>query len=428
MQAVIICGGKGSRLKAFIGNKAKALVKFKGAENLKNQISLLKKNGIKNFLFLTNHFEDQIKYFLKKNYSEKFIFHKDKNYFGTGGCLYDAKNKLEKKFLIVYSDLYFDFNFKNFIKNTIKKKCLFSCVVHANDHPHDSDTVLLDKNFNIKNIYKKNSKGFKINNAVGGIYFAQKIFLNHFNFQKGKSYDLVHDILPKLINCGHKIMAYKTIEYIKDFGTLNRIKIVKRDIKKNKIKNLNFFSKTKSVFLDRDGVINQENSKIKVLKNFKILPNIQKAIKKLNKNKIPCFLVSNQAGLAKGEFKLSELFKIISKLDKYLSKNNAYIDDFLICPHFTNKKYKNTNMSFFSDYRKPNPGMITTLAHKYRINLKNSFMIGDSDRDILAGKNAGVKTILVESPKIKDYKLNVKPNFKTTSLWSAVNLVLKKIN
>ena len=139
-------------------------------------------------------------------------------------------------------------------------------------------------------------------------------------------------------------------------------------------------------------------------------------------------MVSNQAGLAKGEFKLSELFKIISKLDKYLSKNNAYIDDFLICPHFTNKKYKNTNMSFFSDYRKPNPGMITTLAHKYRINLKNSFMIGDSDRDILAGKNAGVKTILVESPKIKDYKLNVKPNFKTTSLWSAVNLVLKKIN
>ena len=45
------------------------------------------------------------------------------------------------------------------------------------------------------------------------------------------------------------------------------------------------------------------------------------------------------------------------------------IDDFLICPHFTNKKYKNTNISFFSEYRKPNPGMITTLANKYRINL-----------------------------------------------------------
>ena len=53
-------------------------------------------------------------------------------------------------------------------------------------------------------------------------------------------------------------------------------------------------------------------------------------------------------------------------------------------------------------------------------------MIGDGDRDILAGKRAGVKTILVKSPKIKDYKLNVKPNFKAANLWSAVKLVLRK--
>ena len=65
MQAVIICGGKGLRLKSFIGNKAKALIKFNDSENLKNQILILKNNGIKDFLFLTNHYEDQIKYFLK---------------------------------------------------------------------------------------------------------------------------------------------------------------------------------------------------------------------------------------------------------------------------------------------------------------------------------------------------------------------------
>ena len=426
MQAVIICGGRGSRLKSFIGNKAKALIKFNGRENLKNQISILKKNGVKDFLFLTNHYEDQIKYFLKKNYSKKFIVNKDKNYFGTGGSLYDAKNKLQKEFLIIYSDLYFDFNFKNYINNSIKSRCLFSCVVHANDHPHDSDTVSMDKDFNIIKIYKKNSDSLKINNAISGIYFAKKKFLDHINFKKGKSYDLVHDIAIELINRRHKVLAYKTIEYIKDFGTLDRIKIINEDIKKNKIKNLNFFYKTKSVFLDRDGVINHENSKVKSLKNFKILPKIQKAIKKLNKNKIPCFIVTNQAGLAKGEFNLNELSKIISRLDKYLSKNKAYIDDFLICPHFTNKKYKYTNTSFFSNYRKPNPGMITTLAKKYRISLKKSFMIGDSDRDILAGKRAGVKTILVKSPKIKDYKLDVKPNFKADNLWSAVKLVLRK--
>ena len=106
------------------------------------------------------------------------------------------------------------------------------------------------------------------------------------------------------------------------------------------------------------------------------------------------------------------MLKIISNLDLYLSKDRAYIDDFLICPHFTNKKYKNIDFDFFSKYRKPDPGMIITLAQKYGISLKKSYMIGDSDRDILAGKLSNLKTILIKSPKIKDYKLNVKPDFK----------------
>ena len=65
---------------------------------------------------------------------------------------------------------------------------------------------------------------------------------------------------------------------------------------------------------------------------------------------------------------------------------------------------------------KPDPGMIISLADKYRINLKKSFMIGDSDKDILAGEKAGLKTILVDSPKSKEYRINVKPKFKTTNI------------
>ena len=70
--------------------------------------------------------------------------------------------------------------------------------------------------------------------------------------------------------------------------------------------------------------------------------------------------------------------------------------------------------------------MITYLATKYRINLKRSFFIGDTDIDVLTGKKAGLKTILVEGPKIKDYKMNIKPTFKVKSLKSAVNLILRK--
>ncbi len=272
MQAVIICDGKGAKLKSVINNKAKALIKFDKIENLKNQIEILKKNGIKNFLFLVNNFENQIKNFLKRNYSKKFITFKDQKYFGTAGCLYGARKMLNKKFLIIYSDLYFNFNFKNFIKSSLKKKCLFSCVVHANDHPQDSNTITIDKNFFIKKILKKNTNILKMNNAIAGIFFAKKNFLKYFNFRKTKSYDLVNDVLPQIIKKNYKIFAYKTIEYIKDYGTINRIKNIRKDIKNNQIKNLFFYFKTKSVFLDRDGVINKENKKKKILKIFIYYP------------------------------------------------------------------------------------------------------------------------------------------------------------
>jgi D-glycero-D-manno-heptose 1,7-bisphosphate phosphatase len=69
--------------------------------------------------------------------------------------------------------------------------------------------------------------------------------------------------------------------------------------------------------------------------------------------------------------------------------------------------------------------MIITLANKYRISLKKSFIIGDSDNDILAGKKAGLNTILVKSSKIHDYKINVEPNFIAKDINSAVNIILK---
>ena len=156
MQAVIICGGKGLRLKSITKNKPKALAKFNKIENLACQINMLKKNGVNNFLFLVNNFEKEISSFLKKKYHKKFIICKDKNYFGTGGAIYSAKKRLHNNFLIVYSDLYFNFNFKNFVKYSKKKKAILSCVVHANDHPIDSDTVFY--NINKEDCSWKNGK------------------------------------------------------------------------------------------------------------------------------------------------------------------------------------------------------------------------------------------------------------------------------
>jgi len=225
------------------------------------------------------------------------------------------------------------------------------------------------------------------------------------------------------------LYAYKTIEYLNDFGTPDRFRDVKHCIKKGNIKNLSLKNKKTAVFLDRDGVINKElGVGVKNINEFHILPKVGEAIAKLNINNIPCFIVSNQSVLAKKQITLDHFKKIIMFFDMYLSKHKAYVDDFLFCPNYKNIKYKDKKNSFFSKFRKPNPGMIFSLTKKYNINLSKSYLIGDSDTDVLAGKRARVKTILLQGPKIEDYKLNIKPNFIAASLWSAVNLILKKIN
>ena len=187
-----------------------------------------------------------------------------------------------------------------------------------------------------------------------------------------------------------------------------------------------FKNKKTAVFLGRDGIINKKMDKgVKNIKEFIILPKIGQAIAKLNLNNIPCFIVSNQSVLAKKQITLEHFKEIIIYLDKYLSNHKAYIDDFLFCANYKNIKYNDKKISFFYKFRKPNPGMILCLAKKYNINLRKSYLIGDNDTDILAGKLANLKTILVESIKTKNYGLSIKPDFIVKNLYQAVNLILR---
>lgn len=140
---------------------------------------------------------------------------------------------------------------------------------------------------------------------------------------------------------------------------------------------------------------------------------------------IPVFLISNQASLERGKINFNNFKKIIIKLDEYLSEHDAFIDDYRYCPYLKQKQKKFNKIPFFSKYRKPNPGMIKELAKKYEINLKKSFVIGDTDKDILAGFRCKCKTILVKSIKINDYKYDIRPNYIVKNLYEAVKIIIK---
>ena len=420
MQAVILCGGLGTRLKKLYKNTPKALIKFNNIPNINLIINNLFNQGFSKVLLLTSFNHKLILNTVKKNkFYKKIKILKDKSYFGTGGAIVGAKNFLDKNFLVILGDLFISFDYKKFFLQSSRKNYKSNIVIHPNSHPFDSDTVSYDTNNKVINFYLKNKSKFKPNNAIAGIFFMNKGIIKS-KYSK-KKLDIVTDLLLK----NKKNHVYKTVDFLKDYGTLDRILFIRKQLKNNKVNN--YQKKKIAVFFDRDGVINKEVGVINKLNQFKILKNSIKAIKLLNSNNIPCFLVSNQAALSRKKINYKLFFKIHSNLEKFLSINKAYLDDYAYCPNFGEKKYNRIDFPYFSNYRKPNPGMLKTFKKKYNLNLKKSFFIGDRDIDMLAGKNAGCRTFLVKSSKQKDYKLKIKPNFFANNSLDAVNKILKKI-
>jgi len=144
-----------------------------------------------------------------------------------------------------------------------------------------------------------------------------------------------------------------------------------------------------AVFLDRDGVINvkaPEGEYIKRWEEFQFLPNISEAIARLNQSNFFIVVVSNQRGVAKGCMDISALEEIHRRMREQLAASNARIDAIYYCPH---------DIAAGCACRKPAPGMLLQAAKDHDIDLHNSWMVGDSDSDILAGKNAGCRTIRI---------------------------------
>ncbi len=149
----------------------------------------------------------------------------------------------------------------------------------------------------------------------------------------------------------------------------------------------------KAVFLDRDGTINEEMGYINHISRFKIFPFTSEAIKIFTSCGYKVFVITNQAGLARGYFNEDVLNEVNERLLDYLNKNQAHIEKIYFCPHLKDavvEKYKKD-----CECRKPKPGMILKAKKEYAIDLSQSFMIGDRYKDIEFGKKQGLKTIMV---------------------------------
>lgn len=125
----------------------------------------------------------------------------------------------------------------------------------------------------------------------------------------------------------------------------------------------------------------------------KLIPGATKAINTLNSLKIPVIIVSNQAGVAKGFFPITQIPLVHERLNQLLARENAHVDAIYYCPHHPEGSVP--EYSFQCKCRKPKPGMLLEAEENHQLDIQGSWMIGDKTSDIEAGMSAGCKTILV---------------------------------
>ncbi len=419
MDIVILAGGEGLRIKKIIKNKPKILLKINNQTILERQLNQLKK--INNKIFVSIKKDDfKIKNLLYKQNSIQIKFLEETKKLGTAGCLNALNNYNFNDLLVVYGDTLFNIDLKKFIKFHKQKKSKLTLFCHPNNHPKDSDLIEVDEKLRVKKFYKKpHIKDFKGNLALAGLYIINKKLLKLLS--KNTYQDFSKTLLPKILKKGYKIYGYKSREYIKDIGTPKRLREARKDFNSIKYKKGNLKNKIPAIFLDKDGVINEDKYNFKYQKPFNFIDGCFDAIKKINKNGYLVIIVTNQPAVAKGFISLEKLKKDLYKLEKIMGEHRCYFDQIYYCPCHPQKGFKGELKKYKRNcnWRKPNNGMLIDAIKKYNIDVKKSYMIGDSLKDYLASKKTKVKFIKV------GIKKRFKSRLKFKDLKSAVNYIFK---
>mgnify|MGYP002696616808 FL=1 len=317
--------------------------------------------------------------------------------------MFKLKDTLVEDFLLLNADAMFNVDFNRFVEFHKAHKGLVTLFTHPNNHPYDSGLIIANKDKQVEQWLTKEDKRpeFYQNRVNAGLHVISPEVLN-IEVTTAKV-DLDRQVLKPLCGTG-KMYCYDSPEYVKDMGTPDRYNGVCKDFKLGIIESRNLKNKQKAIFLDRDGTINKYVGFLRKVEQFELLNGVSKAIKEINQSEYLAVVVTNQPVIARGEVTYEGLQKIHNKMETLLGKEGAYLDRIYYCPHHPNSGFEGEikELKVECDCRKPKLGLLLQAERDLNIDLEQSWMIWDSDSDILAGEAAGCKTIKIKEGGLFD--------------------------
>lgn len=415
MKTVIMAGGRGTRICGLFPDIPKPLIPISDGNVSKPvlewEIESLKRQGFTDIILTVSYMAEQIQNYFGdgSKFGVDIEYFVEKQPLGNAGALFKLRDRLTDDFLLLIADAMFDVDFNRMVEFHRSHNALVTLFTHPNSHPYDSSVLVADEDkVVIQWLTKEDIRPkFYKNRVNAGLQVINPKALDLTDIdanlvgtedEDGQiiKADMDKQILKPL--CGNgRMFCYDSPEYCKDMGTPERFAQVCRDFESGVIKAKNLINKQKAIFLDRDGTINKHIGFLRKPDEFELLPDVSEAIREINNSGYLAIVITNQPVIARGEVTAEDLRIIHDKMETELGKAGAYIDGLYFCPHHPHKGYEGEvpELKIDCKCRKPKPGMIFKAAADFNIDLGVSWMIGDGENDIGAGKSAGCQTALI---------------------------------
>ncbi|MDO4939207.1 MAG: HAD-IIIA family hydrolase [Lachnospiraceae bacterium] len=426
MRAVIMAGGKGTRLSSLTKDQIpKGLYPIAGKPILEWQLIMLKKYGISDVTMVIGRLGELIKDYFGDGSSRGFSidYITEPEPLGTAGNLYYLKET--EPFLFVMGDIFFDFDIRRMIDYHTNKQAFVTLLAHPNMHPFDSDLVVTDNDGRVLGFDSKhNIRDYWYDNLVNSGIFIMDPGISSY-VKKPEKMSLEKDLLSGIID-RERIYAYRTPEFVRDVGTPDRVEATERDFASGLIAAKNLENRQKAIFIDRDGTLNKYKGFITDPEDIELEENAAEAVRLINESGYLAIVTTNQPVIARGECTREKLGEIHRKIKTLLGREGAYVDDIIYCPHHPDKGFEGEvpELKIECSCRKPKTGMIDRAASEYNIDVTQSWVVGDATIDIAFGKNAGCRTILVKTGVAgEDKKYDAAPDHIDLDLLEAVRRI-----
>lgn len=435
MKTIIMAGGKGTRISKLFPDIPKPLIPINHIPVLEREIIGLAAQGFTDIILTVSYLADKIMSYFGdgSRLGVKIDYFVENIPLGNAGALFKLRDILVDDFLLINADAVFDVDFNRMVDYHRSHNALATLFTHPNSHPYDSGLIVADKENRIEKWLAKEDErpAYYKNRVNAGLHIINPRVLirsgieadtiGTVDTESGQiiKVDLDRQLLKPLSGSG-LMYCYDSPEYVKDMGTPERYISVCKDFNAGIVNSKNLTNKQKAIFIDRDGTINKYVGFLRDIEAFELLPDAAEAIKLINASGYLAIVVTNQPVIARGEVTFSELEDIHNKMETLLGCEGAYVDGIYFCPHHPDKGYEGevAELKIQCECRKPKPGLLVAASQDFNISLNDSWMIGDGENDILAGKNAGCRTVLIGKEK------NFGADMKASSMLDAVQNIL----